>query len=271
MKINSAALLYFSPTKTTKKVIKSIANGFGIKYPRHIDLTYPKGRIDPNLDIKEDILIVGMPVYEERIPSFILPYLEQLQGHQQPVIAVAVYGNVGFGIVLKQFQNILPKKGFHLAAGAAFIAEHSFTHKNLRIAQGKPDTRDLDLAYDFGFRVNNVLNSHSDLENIKPPRFPGHLPPSAIVLPENSSRLFTELPELDPLRCNQCLACVNTCPIGAISPQNLKIDPEKCIRCFACVRTCPQNSREIKLKRSWVVQTFLSSAKRKIKEPYFSL
>lgn len=41
--------------------------------------------------------------------------------------------------------------------------------------------------------------------------------------------------------CTNCGACVDSCPVDAISPQDSKheIDADTCIDCGACVDTCP--------------------------------
>ena len=41
--------------------------------------------------------------------------------------------------------------------------------------------------------------------------------------------------------CISCGACVDECPVGAISQgdEHYVIDPEKCVECGACAATCP--------------------------------
>ena len=41
--------------------------------------------------------------------------------------------------------------------------------------------------------------------------------------------------------CVMCGACVENCPVGAISEGDGKyeIDPEKCVSCGACAENCP--------------------------------
>ncbi len=41
--------------------------------------------------------------------------------------------------------------------------------------------------------------------------------------------------------CIQCGACINECPVGAISEGETQsvIDPEQCIDCGACQGVCP--------------------------------
>lgn len=49
-------------------------------------------------------------------------------------------------------------------------------------------------------------------------------------------------------KCANCGACLNTCPVNAISVNDkdffyqIEVDNEKCINCGACVKVCPVNS-----------------------------
>lgn len=46
---------------------------------------------------------------------------------------------------------------------------------------------------------------------------------------------------VDQNTCNGCKACVDVCPVEAITMQNEKaiVDAEKCTDCEACVSECP--------------------------------
>ncbi len=46
---------------------------------------------------------------------------------------------------------------------------------------------------------------------------------------------------VDPKKCIACGACVNVCPVGAISFVKGKafIDKEICIKCHTCENICP--------------------------------
>jgi ferredoxin/flavodoxin len=267
MNIKTISLVYFSPTRTTKKVLHAITKGFGTASIEKMDLSLPQKRDQVLPPVTSDLLIIGMPVYEEHIPNFVLPALNTLQGNGQPAVAVAVYGNVGYGIVLRQLADIIHNRGFHLAAGGAFIGEHSFSHSELPIAVQRPDVNDLEIAAIFGKQVAEKLaplTTGSDLPRLD---LPGHLPLQARILPEFSSRWFAAQPDIQAELCNSCGACAKVCPVGAIDPQTFAIDPKKCVRCFACVRACPKAAREIQLKIPWVVKRFLNSAKVHPQQP----
>lgn len=54
---------------------------------------------------------------------------------------------------------------------------------------------------------------------------------------------------VDKRKCISCGACIDICPVGAISwdtDGKAKIDPKKCIKCHACEGICPVGAIEIK-------------------------
>ena len=52
------------------------------------------------------------------------------------------------------------------------------------------------------------------------------------------------MPFVNKNKCTGCGACVNVCPVGAISMKDGKavIDQEKCIKCGKCLDVCPQGA-----------------------------
>ncbi len=267
VKIDTATLLYWSPTGTTRKILHAIAEGMGIATPKAVSLTRPPERARELAAVDTDVLVIGMPVYEEKVPSLVLPYLRQLRGNRQPAVVVAVYGNVGVGITLQQLSGVAEAQGFPIVGGASFIGEHSFSHEALPIAVGRPNAQDLDIARDFGARIRTKLASTKHGASFPRLTFPGRLPLKSRILPENSARMFTETPATDPDTCTRCGACTRACPMGAIDASTLEVAEQLCLRCFACVRTCPQKARSIKLKKAFLVRRTLSKAMQQQQQP----
>lgn len=121
MLINSVTTIYFSPTGTTKKIISSIVKGMGIVNNKKIDLTLPKVREAGVPLIDGDIVLIGVPVYEEKIPEIVYHFLANLKGTGNPVVLVGVYGNISDGIVLNELDFITQKSGFKVVAAGSFI------------------------------------------------------------------------------------------------------------------------------------------------------
>ena len=267
----SAALMYFSPTHTTQKILRAIAAGICPKETKEINLTSPAARSSALPPITADLLLLGMPVYEERIPSMIFPLLNKLIGQGQPAVVVAVYGNVGFGVALQELAAAVSACGFDVVAGAAFIGEHSFSHDKLALAAGRPDSQDLQTAQIFGAQIVSKLIHSPEISSNGSPGMPGKLPLMSRILPPNSSALFAHLPVLDPQDCTQCGACARACPMGAIDADSLQIDESMCVRCFACARACRTGARKIVLRNKWISYPFLKAKGKQSHQPLLIL
>jgi ferredoxin len=52
---------------------------------------------------------------------------------------------------------------------------------------------------------------------------------------------------VDSGKCTGCGACVESCPVEAISmDEKAKVDPETCVDCGACVDECPVEAISMK-------------------------
>ena len=267
MKLNSVKTIYFSATGTTKKIARVICSSFSGVQHHYLDITNPKKRKIPLGEITEDLLLLALPVYEERIPIFLKEYLSTIKGNGQPAVVVGVYGNVGYGIILQEMQDLLNQKGFKTVAGGAFVAEHSFSHEELPIAVGRPNNSDLLRAEQFGLELKNKLENYHDTGVPSQKKLPGALPIMARILPQNSSRFFADIPQFNKMLCTQCGLCVKKCPLSVIDPVTFLSDEKQCSRCFACVRDCPKHARSIKLKRKPIVKIFFKKHQDKQKQP----
>jgi ferredoxin/flavodoxin len=265
--VNSAAVIYFSPTGTTKKILYAIAEGMCIDSPKYIDLTLPNARISNASMINEDIAIIGVPVYEERIPKILYPFLASLKSNNKPVVIVAVYGNIGDGIVLNELKTITENSGFKVIAAGSFIGEHSFSTKEVPIAEGRPTQNDLREARNFGQMIRKRIETIDDLKEISLTIPPEKLPLIAKILPENSARMFTKTPYADMSICNGCGVCVKLCPMSAIHKDTLEIDENQCLRCFCCVKECRRKARKIIYKKKLFVSLVLTAKNKEEKKP----
>ncbi|MGE5593946.1 MAG: 4Fe-4S dicluster domain-containing protein [Betaproteobacteria bacterium] len=57
------------------------------------------------------------------------------------------------------------------------------------------------------------------------------------------SKLFTD-GRYDVIVCDQCGACVDVCPVGAINMEDgvVRIDPDSCTNCGVCMEACPKGA-----------------------------
>jgi len=104
--------LYFSATDTTKKVISCIAEKLletiNLKENiNNIDFTLSGTREKVTSFSKDDIVIVGVPVYAGRVPNVLLKYLNSIKGKGALAVAVVVYGNRNYDDALIELRDIL--------------------------------------------------------------------------------------------------------------------------------------------------------------------
>lgn len=220
--------IYFSPTGTTKKVVQAIGKAWKNDI-EDIDIT---SGIESNITVpKENIAIIGVPVYSGRIPLNAELGLNKITGKNTPVITIVVYGNRDYDDALLELNDSCTKQGFKVIASAAFIGTHSFDQT---IAAGRPNERDLNIANNLGRSVKyNLEDQLSTVVKVK-----GNSP-------YRERNIFPHHPIANEA-CDFCGQCVELCPMGAISKENLKTsDPKLCISCMLCARECPQQARHL--------------------------
>lgn len=272
MIVNSATIIYFSPTGTTKKIVNSIVEGMGISNNEIIDLTLPKVRYGEAPLINGDVVLIGVPVYATGIPNILESFLSSLKGNNKPVVLIAVYGNMSEGIALNELYHITNNSGFNVIGAGSFIGEHSFSTEETPIAKGRPNNEDLNKAQEFGRSIIKKIKEINTLNDISVKIPQGKVPLISKILPKNSAKIFAKTPSVDISKCSHCGICVNLCPMGAIDKDTLAINESKCLRCFCCVKKCPKKARKIIYQPKFIVSKILSIKSKVNKEPkiYFS-
>lgn len=234
---------FFSPTGTTRTVVRALAGALAeeLNAPwEEFDFTLPAGRTAPPPMEPGDVLVAGLPVYAGRLPNLMLPYLNTWAGRDAPAVPVVLFGNRNFDDALMELRELLEARGFHTAAGAAFVGEHAFSTV---LAAGRPDGEDLALVRSFGRAVARKLRS-GPFETPVP--VPGRRPVGPYYQPRDRAGRPIDIRKVKPKvspACIRCGRCAAVCPMGAIDPADVTRCPGVCIKCGACVKGCPVQAR----------------------------
>jgi ferredoxin len=239
MRIDTAELIFFSPTGTTRAVLDAVAQGLDADVSV-TDLTLPGGEPAPGIGSDGTLAVIGVPVYAGRVPEQAAARLRKsLHGDGRPAVLVVVYGNRAFEDALLELRDLARDLGFVPVAGAAFVGEHSFSTPDRPVAQGRPDALDREKAHAFGRAVRDLLAGAAGMSDLPTPQVPGNFPYRQGVQPAPIS------PETDAGTCVLCGECATVCPTGAIvlRDETVVTDKDACLRCCACTRICPTGAR----------------------------
>ena len=250
--------VYFSATYTTHRIVGHIAKRLSEEIIE-CDITN-NDPTEETLISKDELLIVGIPVYAGRVPSMAVERIRKFKGKGTPAIAVAVYGNRDYDDALLELSDLLAENGFQVISAGAFIAQHSIFPK---VGAHRPDVDDYLQINVFADETNKILNKNR--EKLLPIHVPGNRPykvPGSIpVYPSGTST------------CKECGKCVELCPVGAIPKEEpKKVYEEKCIKCGRCVVVCPTKSREFKGMAYTMASIKFNMAYKERREPemYFA-
>jgi ferredoxin len=238
MEVKQVKLIYFSPTGTTQKVLESIAHGITSEDAQHINLTLPEGARQTIPTFADELVIIGAPVYGGRLPVAAINRFRQIKANHNLAVPIVVYGNREYEDALLELKNLSIELGLNPIAGGAFIGEHSFATREVPIANGRPDSLDVQKAMDFGEQIKKMVKAIQLPDARMDLKIPGRFPY------EGGARSLTISPVIQKDVCIVCGMCAGVCPTGAIAiNESVEHKAELCIRCCACIKSCPTQAR----------------------------
>jgi len=257
MDFNRVYNAYFSPSGSTKKITSAVASVISDTITSIDFLNGPKTELS-GID-KNDVLIIGMPVFAGRIPQVCVPYIKNLKGTNTPAVALVVYVNRAYGDALLELCDLLDEQGFRVIGAGAFVAEHSLFKQ---VAHGRPDNEDFSQIIRFASVCSQKLEEFegfSEQLSIKGSR--PYSPPRKISIgPKTVSK------------CSDCGVCAKLCPVGAIDYRDpFKTDIDKCISCTACIAACPIGARSFRgFKYNTAEKVFIKKCSSRIEPEWFT-
>ena len=226
-------LIYFSATDRTAQVVKAVANGM-CRDIKEYNLTLPSNRKCHITFKRDEVVIIGVPVYGGRIPEFLEGVLARMKGNNTAAILVATYGNRNYDDALLELRDIVEKNGFIVIAGGAFIGEHTYTDK---VGTNRPDQKDLQKAKKFGANAEEKILLVKDLLNAPKLFIKGNFP-------YKERKIGPKCAPVTNSDCTNCGICADNCPMEAINFNNYRdIDAENCINCCSCIQKCPNSAK----------------------------
>lgn len=224
--------IYFSPSGTTRKVARLIAEGFGDSITDH-DITVDTPSAPVGIS-DEDSVSITMPVYVGRIPPLAVERLRNFRGNGAKAIVSVVYGNRHYDDALAELCDIARSLGFDIVAAGAFIGRHCIFPA---VASNRPDGKDEELISRF---ARQARQAYDEGRPLSPESVPGNRP-------YREAHAVPLRPEASAQKCDSCGTCITQCPTRAIDPADpLTTDKSRCISCARCISVCPRGARRFR-------------------------
>lgn len=225
LKFDKISKIYFSPSGTTEKIVNEVAKNFNMNRENYDLLSFNEKK-----EFENELVIIGIPVFNGRIPKLACERLSKMKGHDTKAIVILNYGNIDYGDALLELTELLKENNFKIVGVATTVSQHSHFSE---LGHNRPDSTDLKKINEFSQKVIEKLENNSEKEIF----VNGYKPYAEYTKP-----IFSV--NCDEEACTECMDCVYTCPEEAISELTpTKTNLDDCTRCSTCISVCSENAR----------------------------
>lgn len=217
--------VYFSPSGTTEKIVNEVAKNFNMNRENYDLLSF-----DEEKNFEDELVIIGMPVFNGRIPKLARKRLSRMKGNNTKAIVILNYGNMEYLDALLELTDLLKENNFNIVGVATTVSQNSLFNE---IGYNRPDEFDLARIDEFSKRVLKKLENNEDNEIF----VSGYKPYTQYTKPTYSINCDEDL-------CTECLDCYYTCPEEAIPEMAPTLtDRDSCTSCSTCINVCSEGAR----------------------------
>lgn len=231
MQYKNVSAVYYSPTDTSKKGAKAIAEVFGnvCEY----DLTNKDFTAPDKIFTKEDVVVFSAPVYAGRICDVAMERIKTFKAEDAIAVATVTYGNRDYDDALLELCDTLKENGFIIAGAAALIGQHTYGEVQI----GRPNADDIVEDKEFAEKVLQKIEKAKCRGCFNEIEVKGNRPY------KDGGKGGKFQPETNE-NCINCKVCAKKCPTGAISMDDVRVvDKEKCTSCARCIKYCPKGAK----------------------------
>ena len=145
---------------------------------------------------------------------------------------LSAYGNRHYDDTLAQMKERLESRGFVCIGAAAPVIPHIYSPV---LGKDRPDEEDRQVLRRFAVEIKKRLEK-GESQGFSSARVPGNPFP-------DPKQMKAVGKTFDKDRCINCQACVQKCPVNAISQETLEIREDKCLNCMSCAKICKAGAR----------------------------